>query len=367
MISLRVEELIKEFQHGSPVVNRINFTVPEGQLFTLLGPSGCGKTTTLRIVAGLEEPTSGRIWFGDQDCTHLAPHRRGIGMVFQSYALFPHLTIFENVAYPLRLRSVGGQEIKTRVSEALDLVGLGHVADRKPQQLSGGQQQRVALARALVYRPKILLMDEPLSNLDAKLRVQMREEIRAIQRQAGITALYVTHDQEEALAISDQMAVMHDGNISQLDNPQVVYERPADAKVADFVGRANFLAATVVSADKAGARVQIGDGHLHVTPDGVGRLKAGEEALLFFRPEKGGISAEPLATGSVPCRVTRITYLGESVHYNLQVNGIAARVTANRLIPGIAADQTAHLTLPPEDILLYPHDPAFLRTGEGKQ
>ncbi len=318
---LSVEGLRKVFGEGpSQIVaaDGVAFDVRDGELFTLLGPSGCGKTTTLRLVAGLERPDAGRVVFEGTDWTPLPPFRRSIGMVFQSYALFPHLSVFENVAYGLRVRRMPHAEVRRRVDEALDLVGLTGTRARRPGELSGGQQQRVALARALVYRPRLLLLDEPLSNLDAKLRVYMRGEIKRIQRQASICALYVTHDQEEALSISDRIAVMHAGHVAQVGTPADVYEQPASTFVADFVGKANFLECTVVGRD----------GDLYVVRAGGEQLRAraatggppptvGERALLFIRPERAALSAASRGGPGLRARVTNIEYLGSLVRYTL--------------------------------------------------
>ncbi|MCS7234456.1 MAG: ABC transporter ATP-binding protein [Armatimonadota bacterium] len=240
---VRLEGVTKRF--GAVLaVDSVDLHVPPGKLVTLLGPSGCGKTTTLRLVAGLERPTAGRVWIADEDVTDLPAARRGVTMVFQSYALFPHLTVFENVAYGLRVQRLPAAEVRRRVMEALELVGLPETAERYPAQLSGGQQQRVALARALVMQPRVLLFDEPLSNLDAKLRRRVRAEIRMLQQRLGITSLYVTHDQAEALALSDVVVVMNQGRVEQVGIPEEVYRRPRTRFVADFIGEANLLPAT---------------------------------------------------------------------------------------------------------------------------
>ena len=222
-------------------VDALSLAVPQGQLVSLLGPSGCGKTTTMRAIAGLLAPAAGRIELAGQDITHLPAHKRDIGLVFQSYALFPHLSLFDNVAFGLRLRKMDAAELTRRTLEALTSVGLADYADRLPAQLSGGQQQRVALARALVIRPRLLLLDEPLSNLDARLRVEMRAELRRLQRESGITMLYVTHDQDEALSLSDRIVVMRDGRIEQDDTPAALYNRPATSFVATFMGFENLF------------------------------------------------------------------------------------------------------------------------------
>lgn len=239
--AVELRQLVKRFSKDVVAVDNVDLHIARGQLVTLLGPSGCGKTTTLRLIAGLEQPTSGQILLDDDDVSRLPAYLRDITMVFQSYALFPHMNVFENVAYGLRVKRTPADEMKQRVQAALDMVGLGELMNRHVTALSGGQQQRVALARALVIQPKVLLFDEPLSNLDAKLRRRVREDIRALQQRLGITSVYVTHDQEEALAISDVIVVMNLGRIEQIGNPHDLYARPQTRFVADFIGSANFL------------------------------------------------------------------------------------------------------------------------------
>jgi putative spermidine/putrescine transport system ATP-binding protein len=239
---IQVERLTKRYG-ALAVVDGVSFDVDQGELLTLLGPSGCGKTTTLRCVGGFIEPDAGRVSIDGKDMTGVPPYRRRLGMVFQTYALFPHLSVSENVGFGLRVRGIARSELSSRVARALDMVRLGGFGDRLPRQLSGGQQQRVALARALAYEPRVLLLDEPLSNLDARLRVEMRTEIRALQQQLGVTALYVTHDQEEALSISDRVMVVNRGRIEQLSAPWELYNRPRTRFVAGFVGTANILPA----------------------------------------------------------------------------------------------------------------------------
>ena len=238
MAQVTLNRLTKHFD-DNPVVKGISLTVADGEFFSLLGPSGCGKTTILRMIAGFIFPTSGSVLFNDQDVTHVPANRRNTGMVFQNYALFPHMTVFENVAFGLRTRKVAAAETSDRVARALDLVGLAGLEQRPVPQLSGGQQQRVALARAVVIEPDLLLLDEPLSNLDAKLREETRDQIRELQTTLGITAIYVTHDQEEALAVSDRIAVMEEGECRQLDRPDAIYRRPANRFVAAFMGNMN--------------------------------------------------------------------------------------------------------------------------------
>lgn len=377
MSCLRVRNLVKRFPDGTIAVDDLSLDVPQGALFTLLGPSGCGKTTTLRMIAGLEAPTRGHIMLDGDDFTTVPVHRRGIGMVFQSYALYPHMTVFENVAYGLRVRRLPQPEIRRRVSEALALVGLEAFAHRRPAELSGGQQQRVALARALVYQPRLLLLDEPLSNLDAKLRVHMREEIRRIQKSAGITTVYVTHDQEEALAISDQIAILNKGRLAQVGAPHDVYERPASAFVADFIGRANFLKCRVREYRGSRCLLELADGtpvEAAVSPPATApsRVRVGDDAVLFFRPEKAllnpvhsvaarGPESDASAPGDPPeCNwlaadVYRVLYLGETVRYFLRrCDGEELEVSVSRRVPGLSEGVNALVGIRPQDAQVFP-------------
>jgi len=239
MVPVSLRQISKTYDGSTQVLSDISLEMEAGAFFFLLGPSGCGKTTLLRMIAGFLEPTSGHVHFGDKEVTRLPAERRDTAMVFQSYALWPHMTVAENVGFGLDVRSVGGSDKDTRVKEALHTVGLSHLADRRIPALSGGQQQRVALARAIVVRPQVLLLDEPLSNLDAKLRVQMRSELRRICKDAGLTAIYVTHDQKEALSMAARIAVLHEGILQQVGTPREVYSHPANRFVADFIGESN--------------------------------------------------------------------------------------------------------------------------------
>lgn len=293
-------------------VRDINLNAAAGKLVTLLGPSGCGKTTLLRMIAGFEEPTSGDILFGDKRMNDVAPNRRDAAMVFQSYAIFPHLTVYENVVFGLRLKGLPAAELKARAEKVMEMTGLTHMAQRSPNQMSGGQQQRVALARAIVMEPQVLLFDEPLSNLDAKLRETMRIEIRAIQQRLGITALYVTHDQVEAMSISDLIVVMNGGNVEQIGSPIEIYTRPASRFVADFIGKANFVQGKVVGdgeVEIAGQRYQTGQSDLPV---------AGTEVTLVVRPEAITLRAEK---GEFNGTVKRVTFLGNLAEYLVEVEG----------------------------------------------
>jgi len=314
--TLRLERVTKMFRtpEGRDVVavDDVTLELPPGSFVTLLGPSGCGKTTTLRMIAGFEVPTRGRILLDGLDIARLTPDKRGMGMVFQSYALFPHLTVFENVAYGVRLRGVKGRELERRVEAALALVNLHGLGKRRPSELSGGQQQRVALARAMAIEPRVLLFDEPLSNLDAKLRVSLRSEIRRIQRQLGTTSVYVTHDQSEAMALSDIVVVMNAGRVEQAGAPAEVYQRPASRFVADFIGSADFLTGPVLAVapgsidiDLLGVpvRVAAADGH-----------RVGDRATVVVRPESVRVGE-----GQVRASVQGSTFLGSLVEYELRV------------------------------------------------
>jgi spermidine/putrescine transport system ATP-binding protein len=299
-------------------VDNIDLQIASGEFFSLLGPSGCGKTTTLRLIAGFEQPTDGKILLDDIDVSAVPPHKRNVNTVFQSYALFPFLTVFDNVAFGLRNKRLPKPEVQARVYTALDLVKLRQFERRRPGQLSGGQQQRVALARALVLQPSVLLLDEPLGALDAKLRRSLKVELKALQEQVGITFLYVTHDQEEALTMSDRLAVMRDGKIVQLGRPSDVYEEPADTYVADFLGASNLMAVDVVSRGPgAQCDVRLGDTVLTAAHGG---QDAPDRAHAVIRPERVRIeefgSAGP---NRVPAMVERLVYLGSSTQVYLHL------------------------------------------------
>lgn len=325
---LRVSNLVKRFGRTT-AVDDVSFEVAAGELFFLLGPSGCGKTTLLRSVAGFAEPDSGIILLGDRDISRLPPHRRNTAMVFQSYALWPHMTVLENVMFGLRMRRLGRSRSRRKAMETLEWVQLANLADRRPNQLSGGQQQRVALARAMAVDPDCLLLDEPLSNLDAKLRLEMRSEIQRIHRETSLTILYVTHDQKEALSLADRVALMRDGRIEQLGPPREMYRHPASQFAAGFLGEANFLDGTTAGADGELIQVTSAFGPLAGrSAAGHGAVAGGAACRVMVRPESlelhqaddsavssgGGESGGGGAGGAVnriACRVESVTFLGE--------------------------------------------------------
>lgn len=340
--------LVKKYDAVTAVAN-MTLAVPEGELIALLGPSGCGKTTTLRMVAGFVEPTEGRILVDGNDITNQPPYKRAMGMVFQSYALFPHMDVYGNVVFGLQMAKVPKEEARNRVMAALKRVRLDSYAKRKISELSGGQQQRVALARALVTEPTVLLLDEPLSNLDAKLRDEMREEIRTIQQEIGITTLFVTHDQVEALTMSDRVVVMNEGAIEQIGTPEEIYEKPATKFVADFIGRANFFPAEVASTDSAGSQISFAGGTTSVaTP-----LTGYSDVSVMIRPHR--IQLEP-ASGGFVGTVNSVTYLGDIIQYDIDLGGteIAVEITSQS-----AADQrftvgdSVSVSWQPEDALIF--------------
>ena len=315
-MEISIREVVKRF--GSvTAVDRVDLSVRHGELFTLLGPSGCGKTTLLRLLAGFYQPDRGEIRFGDRVVSGRPPYERNIGMVFQNYALWPHMTVAGNVTYGLRLRKLPTGEIGARLAEGLRKVNLTGYESRYPGQLSGGQQQRVALARALVLNPDLLLLDEPLSNLDAKIRVQVRAEIKKLQRQLGITTIYVTHDQEEALSLSDRVAVMKDGRVQQVGAPKELYERPRTRFVADFVGTNNLVPGQVRERAGTSLVVDTALGPLRAVAEG----PVGERCVLAIRPENVAIAAGTEGTGEgnmVHGRVGFVAYLGSALRYDVE-------------------------------------------------
>jgi iron(III) transport system ATP-binding protein len=319
---LTLEHITKKFpgrgQEGLvTAVDDLSLEIGKGEFFTFLGPSGCGKTTTLRLIAGFEFPTSGHITLDGRRLEDVPPNRRDMAMVFQSYAIFPHLNVFENIAYGLRIKKFSIDEIRRKVGQIMGLTKLTGLENRMPNQMSGGQQQRVSLARALVVEPKVLLFDEPLSNLDAKLREEMRFEIRDLQRRLNITSIYVTHDQEEALALSDRIAIMNRGKLAQLGTPEEIYELPRSKFVADFIGLANFLPVLVKTIEENRARVTDGENELTVTS--MPAATPGQASLIFIRPSDVRIVNGDIKENVLMGRVTKATYLGEKFDYRVRI------------------------------------------------
>jgi ABC-type Fe3+/spermidine/putrescine transport system ATPase subunit len=375
MGSVRIEHLHKQF-NGITALEDVNLEIREGEFFALLGPSGCGKTTTMRCVAGFESPTAGKIFIGERDVSHVPANQRNCGMVFQSYALFPHLSVFENVAYSLQVRRFyqGGlgtklsvlahmlnrklgkvdKDTEKKVRDALDFVELGHLADRLPGQLSGGQQQRVALARALIMEPAVLLMDEPLSNLDKKLRSSMRVTIRRIQQKVGITTIFVTHDQEEAMSMADRVAVMQGGRLVQVDTPTALYSQPASTFVADFVGASNIFKATVKESGEAGTVLQlVGDGVIR-SAFPTNR----SEVDVIIRPESIRLFADgaQVDTGEnlLEGTISMSTYLGSTIRYDVQVGELQVEVdkTFEAGSPLLPAGTNVKLAIDPNVVVI---------------
>jgi iron(III) transport system ATP-binding protein len=354
MADLILEELTIAYGNVN-AVNNISLTVRSGEFLTLLGPSGCGKSTTLFSVAGLNQATSGVIRIGDTtlfngaDGTSVAPEHRNIGLVFQSYALWPHMSVADNLAFPLKLRKVNRAERDQRIKEALALVEMSQFIDRYPFELSGGQQQRVALARALVYRPGLLLLDEPLSNLDAKLRERARVWLRELQERLQVTTVYVTHDQAEALAVSDRIAVMSEGRIRQLGTPKEIYESPADAFVADFIGSSNFLRGVLLERDSCWANVRLDDGT--VVRVGVGKTEVSQDVVIAIRPERIELVRE---RGDNVLSVNLISgsYLGAFYQYEVSGPGGYYRIQTNHEVQ----EKQVYIRLPPEAATLFPAD-----------
>ena len=322
---VRLEHISKIYQDPKTgkdfyAVKDTSLDIEPGSFVTLLGPSGCGKTTTLRMIAGFESPDEGEIYLGDEPINELTPNKRDTAMVFQSYALLPHYNVFDNVAYGLKLRKVPKEEIRQRVMKILDLVELTGMEGRMTNQLSGGQQQRVALARALVIEPSVLLFDEPLSNLDAKLRVSMRTEIRRIQQEVGITAIYVTHDQSEAMALSDKIIIMNKGVVAQMGTPQEIYYHPVNEFVADFIGEANFLKGKMTAREGDSALLDIEGNPVRV--EAGDRMEAGKEYTLVLRPEAASLSDE----GGLPCEVVLSCFMGSYQNYHVKVGNTLVKL-----------------------------------------
>ncbi len=355
MVRVGFEHVTKTFGKVK-AVDDVTVDIEEGELFLLLGPSGCGKTTALRIVAGFYRPDSGSLEFDGKEINNLPPHKRNAGMVFQNYALWPHMKVYENVAFGLKMRNVSMNDRVERVKRVLDIVKMREYSDRLPSQLSGGQQQRVALARALVIEPSVLLLDEPLSNLDAKLRIEMRSEIRRIQKQLGITTIYVTHDQAEALSLADRIAVMDAGSISQVGPPREVYQFPENPFVAGFMGEANIFDGRIETIHKelATARVRIDD-HLRLEgrlPRNFSGYSTGDNVSCFIRLESV-LGNEP-SEQKLQAKVRETSYYGESEHYELELVGgrILRAVRFNPTGSVYQVGETLTITLPAEKVIV---------------
>ena len=348
---VRLEHISKIYQDPKTgkdfyAVKDNSLVIEPGEFVTLLGPSGCGKTTTLRMIAGFESPDEGEIYLGDEAINALTPNKRDTAMVFQSYALLPHYNVFDNVAYGLRLRHVPKEEIRERVMKILNLVELTGMEGRMTNQLSGGQQQRVALARALVIEPSVLLFDEPLSNLDAKLRVTMRTEIRRIQQEVGITAIYVTHDQSEAMALSDRIIIMRSGVVEQIGSPQEIYYHPVNEFVADFIGEANFLKGRLEALSDNRAQLNVSGDICHAAP--VPGMEVGKDYTIVLRPEAASLAEE----GGLPCEVDLSCFMGSYQNYHVKVGDTLVKLTdpnpKNKRIYKVG--ERCHLVFDPESV-----------------
>lgn len=358
MVTIKLVNLRKTF--GEVVAtDNVNLTLQEGELTTLLGPSGCGKTTLLRLIAGFYKPDRGRIFFDDRDMTNVPPNRRNTGMCFQNYALWPHMTVFDNIAYGLKMKRIKGMRytkaaIKRRVEEVLALVKMSELANRTPHQLSGGQQQRVALARALAIEPDVLLLDEPLSNLDAKLRIEMREEIIRIHKELSITTVYVTHDQHEALSISDRVAVMDKGYVQQFDTPKQIYATPQTIFVADFIGQCTFVEGEVKSVGDE-IIVELPDGQIitGVTTIPNYPFEIGERVKCAIRPENLRTTRESSHDNEISGVVTHTIYIGSATEVYFNVGDIQAQALLDPYTD-INAGQEIHLYVPPRSVMVLP-------------
>ncbi|MDA0841315.1 MAG: ABC transporter ATP-binding protein [Planctomycetota bacterium] len=348
MVSLHLKDIVKRFDDVAAVAG-VNVKIGKGELFFLLGPSGCGKSTLLRTIAGFYDPEEGQVIFDDRDVTKLPPYKRNTGMVFQNYALWPHMTVEDNVAYGLDVRKVRGSERSQRIAQALEMVHMAEYGKRRPNQLSGGQQQRVALARALVIEPDVILLDEPLSNLDAKLRLEMRDEIKRIHSETGITTIYVTHDQKEALSMADRLAVMDAGKVIQIGSPQEVYRRPANRFVAKFIGETNLLEGTIAGRDGATTIVTTEIGDIKTTGS-----EAPGKVWCSIRPEAFRLIRNdiPENGNTISATVKGNIYLGEMEQYEFESNGITLRVVELNPLEAPKVGSRIALTVSPEDVVL---------------
>jgi iron(III) transport system ATP-binding protein len=350
MTAVTIDRVVKTYG-ATRALDEVSLQISPGELFFLLGPSGCGKTTLLRSIAGFYIPDSGRIRFGEKDVTPLPPQKRDTGMVFQNYALWPHMTVEANVGFGLRVRRIPRGERKRRVAQALELVRMGEYARRRPNQLSGGQQQRVALARALVIRPQCLLLDEPLSNLDAKLRLEMRGEIRRLCKEFGLTAIYVTHDQKEALSVADRMAVMFKGRVAQVGAPRELYRHPASAAIADFLGETNFVAGEITAAAGEQRTIHTALGTLTAhAPE----APAAGACTLSLRPEAFAVAADAARVNVIRGRIAERVYLGDAVQLTVSAAGqpLRANVTERADAPPLEVGRDAALTIDPRDVVV---------------
>lgn len=349
MAFLQLENLRVAYDKNNPILVDFNLSIERGELVSLLGPSGCGKTTTLRSVAGFIEPEVGKIVIGGQDFSRQPPHKRNIGLVFQNYALFPHLSVFDNVAFGLKMRRTPRLEIKERVPVALEKVGMAGYEDRLPAQLSGGQQQRVALARAIVIEPDLLLLDEPLSNLDAKLRVEMRAELRRLQKELGITMLYVTHDQAEALSLSDRIVVMNSGQIEQEGHPEEIYHHPATGFVAGFMGYDNHFQAHVTAVTPETITLSAGNETITATAEKQSPVSVGDAVRMFFRPNNAQLFSEAGAD-RVPGMVDFHTFQGNTTQYFVDTSFGRFTAVLPEERPRDLTD--VYLYIPPESLIV---------------
>ena len=357
--ALELDRVSRLFPDGTHAVRDMSLRVPAGRILTLLGPSGSGKTTTLKMIAGFEIPDSGTITLAGRDISRIPPHARDLGMVFQNYALFPHMNVFENVAFPLRMRRRARPDIEAAVREALALVHLEGFETRLPRQLSGGQQQRVALARAIVFRPPLLLMDEPLGALDRQLRKSVQSELKRIQRQLGLTVVYVTHDQDEAMFLSDEIAIVQDGRIVQCGPPEALYDSPGSVFVASFLGESNFLAGIVASVTPGLVSVTMPNGW-QVFGKPAAALESGQAASIMVRPEKlhvvSAASALEPHPNVLPGHIDLVNFLGSAMEYEIDLAGarLTARVTLRAAAVFFAIGDPVQLHFAPEDCLVFP-------------
>jgi putative spermidine/putrescine transport system ATP-binding protein len=350
MSFLELNNIEIEYEKGAPILKEFNLAAEKGEFLSLLGPSGCGKTTTLRTIAGFIEPRKGSVRIGDEDYTRIPPHRRNIGLVFQSYALFPHLSVFENVAFGLKMRRTKSDSIKDKVAAALAMVDLAGLEGRLPSQLSGGQRQRVALARAVVIEPDLLLLDEPLSNLDAKLRVGMRAELHRLQRHLGVTAIYVTHDQVEALSLSDRIVVMNKGKIEQIGKPEAIYYRPETPFVARFIGFDNQFIARVKRVTDRQIEFEAGSVRLIAQSDSSSRTNVGEQVDVLFRPE-AAVLQKTSGANTIPGDIVFRNFQGSVAQYLIRTQVGEFTIAVNEVQPSFG-EGLVNIKIEPENLIV---------------